>query len=73
MKKILSFVLVLAVRAYQLAIRPLLPGACRFIPGCSEYAIEAIERHGPLKGAWLGLKRILRCHPGRTGGYDPVP
>lgn len=73
MKKILSFVLVLVVRAYQLAIRPLLPGACRFIPGCSEYAIEAIERHGPLKGGWLGLKRILRCHPGRTGGYDPVP
>jgi uncharacterized protein len=73
MRRIVEVILIFVVRAYQFAIRPLLPGGCRFVPGCSEYAIEAIKRHGPLKGAWLGLKRILRCHPGRTGGYDPVP
>jgi putative membrane protein insertion efficiency factor len=65
--------LIFAVRCYQFAVRPLLIGGCRYVPGCSDYAIEAIERHGPLKGGWLGFKRILRCHPGRRGGYDPVP
>ena len=61
------------IRGYQLFISPVLPGGCRFYPGCSAYALEAIEVHGPLKGAWLGLKRIGRCHPWNAGGLDPVP
>ncbi|HQQ93507.1 MAG TPA: membrane protein insertion efficiency factor YidD [Bacteroidia bacterium] len=64
---------ILPVRIYQLAIRPLLPNACRFTPSCSQYTAEAIQKHGVLKGAWLGLKRILRCHPWGGQGYDPVP
>lgn len=65
--------LVLAVRAYQLYLGPLLPSACRYYPSCSTYAIEALERHGALKGGWLAVRRIGRCHPFRPGGYDPVP
>jgi putative membrane protein insertion efficiency factor len=61
------------VRGYQRVIRPLLPPACRFAPGCSEYAREALERHGLLRGGWLGLRRIGRCHPWNPGGYDPPP
>ena len=49
------------------------PKVCRFYPTCSQYAIEAIEKYGAMKGLWLGLKRILRCHPKNPGGYDPVP
>jgi putative membrane protein insertion efficiency factor len=67
-----SLLLVL-LRAYQYAIRPLLPASCRFYPSCSDYACEAIERHGAGKGAWLSARRILRCHPYHPGGYDPVP
>ena len=65
--------LVLLVRGYQVAISPLLPPACRYYPTCSHYAVEALERHGALRGSWLALRRILRCHPFRPGGYDPVP
>ena len=65
--------LVLAVRGYQVALSPLMPPACRYYPTCSHYAIEALERHGALRGSWLALRRILRCHPFRPGGYDPVP
>ena len=65
--------LVLAVRGYQVAISPLLPPSCRYYPTCSQYAVEALERHGALRGSWLALRRILRCHPFRPGGYDPVP
>jgi putative membrane protein insertion efficiency factor len=65
------------IRAYKYLISPLLPNACRFEPTCSRYALEAIETHGALKGLWLGLRRILRCHPitwlGGGSGYDPVP
>ncbi|WP_082869252.1 membrane protein insertion efficiency factor YidD [Oleiphilus sp. HI0125] len=61
------------IRFYQLAISPMLPPSCRYSPTCSEYAIEAISVHGPLKGSWLALKRIGRCHPGCKGGFDPVP
>jgi putative membrane protein insertion efficiency factor len=65
--------LVLMVRAYQVALSPLLPAACRYYPSCSAYAIEALERHGAIRGSWLALRRIGRCHPFRPGGYDPVP
>jgi uncharacterized protein len=65
--------LVFAVRAYQYTIRPLLGAHCRFYPSCSEYAREAIERHGAARGSWLAARRIARCHPYHPGGYDPVP
>jgi len=58
---------------YRTAISPLKPPTCRFTPTCSQYAIEAIKKHGPLKGSWLALKRILRCHPFGGSGFDPVP
>jgi len=64
---------VLPIRVYQWTISPILPRSCRFMPGCSEYAAEAILAHGPLTGGWLGLRRILRCHPWGGHGYDPVP
>jgi putative membrane protein insertion efficiency factor len=66
-------VLILLLRAYRVAISPLLGQRCRFYPSCSEYAIEAIERHGPLRGSWLSLRRLSRCHPLHPGGCDPVP
>lgn len=65
--------LVLAVRGYQVALSPLLGGACRFEPSCSNYMIGALRVHGALKGTLLGLWRILRCHPFGASGYDPVP
>ena len=61
------------IRGYRLLISPLFPPSCRFHPTCSEFALEAIERFGPLRGTWLAVKRILRCHPLHPGGYDPVP
>lgn len=64
---------ILLIRFYQYAIRPVLPNACRYTPSCSQYAMEAVNRHGALRGLWLGLKRILRCHPWGGQGYDPVP
>jgi putative membrane protein insertion efficiency factor len=66
-------VLILLVRAYELALSPWLGPACRFDPSCSAYAIEALERHGALRGGWLALRRIGRCHPLGGLGYDPVP
>lgn len=65
--------LVLAIRAYQLALSPMLGAHCRFAPSCSHYALEAIERHGSLRGGWLALRRVVRCHPFTPGGFDPVP
>ena len=67
------WVVVLPIRIYRRVISPALPRRCRFYPTCSAYAIEAIERHGPIKGGWLAVRRILRCHPFHPGGYDPVP
>lgn len=61
------------IRFYQRFISPLLPAACRFYPTCSHYTYQAIEKYGVLKGGWLGLKRLARCHPFNPGGYDPVP
>ena len=66
-------ILVLLVRGYQVTLSPLLPSSCRYYPSCSAYAIEALERHGALRGSWLAFRRILRCNPFRPGGYDPVP
>jgi putative membrane protein insertion efficiency factor len=65
--------LILFVRGYQVSLSPLLPAACRYYPSCSHYAIEALQKHGALRGGWIALKRIARCHPFRPGGYDPVP
>ena len=62
-----------AVRVYQVVLSPIFGGSCRYYPSCSAYAIEALERHGALRGGWLALRRIGRCHPFRPGGFDPVP
>lgn len=61
------------IRFYRSAISPMHPPCCRFIPTCSQYALEAVEKYGALKGGYLALRRILRCHPLHKGGYDPVP
>ena len=65
--------LILLVEAYRLTLSPLLGGFCRYEPSCSLYAIEALRRHGARRGATLAVRRLLRCHPFRPGGYDPVP
>ena len=70
---VLGMVLILPIRFYQRCISPLTPPACRFTPTCSQYAVEAIRKHGPFKGFWLAIKRICRCHPWGGSGYDPVP
>ncbi len=69
----LARLLVMLIRGYQIAISPLLPPSCRYTPSCSDYAIQALRRHGALKGSWLAARRLGRCHPFRPGGYDPVP
>lgn len=69
MKRAIVFI----IKNYQLNISPYIGAHCRFRPTCSEYFIQAVERYGALKGSFLGVKRILRCHPGNPGGYDPVP
>lgn len=69
----LGRILIGVVRFYQAAISPLSPASCRYTPTCSSYAIEAITRHGSVKGSWLALRRICRCHPWGGVGYDPVP
>ena len=69
----MSTILASLIRVYQYLFRPLLGANCRFAPTCSEYAHEAIEKHGAAKGALLAVCRVLRCHPYHSGGYDPVP
>lgn len=71
--KIISFPMILLVRFYQICISPLKPATCRFTPTCSAYAIEALRKHGPFKGLYLTVRRLLRCHPWGGSGYDPVP
>lgn len=63
----------LLIRGYQLSFSHLMVTQCRFEPSCSRYTYEAVERYGAIRGSWLGLKRILKCHPFHAGGYDPVP
>jgi uncharacterized protein len=65
--------MIAAIRFYQRWISPSTPASCRFYPSCSEYAAEAMARHGVVRGGWLALRRLLRCHPFHPGGYDPVP
>ena len=69
MKQVFQF----GLRLYKRLISPMLPHACRFVPTCSEYALEAVERHGALRGSWLAVGRLLRCHPFAHAGFDPVP
>jgi len=68
----MQWFLMRSLNVYKLAISPFLPSACRFYPTCSEYMREAVERHGAGKGLWMGLRRVARCHPFHSGGYDPV-
>lgn len=69
----MKWLLLAAIRGYQRFISPVLPPSCRYEPSCSRYTYEAIERHGALRGTWLGIKRLARCRPGGGRGYDPVP
>ena len=77
MAKLLVALLSAPIRAYRALISPLLPHVCRFTPSCSVYALEALKIHGPVKGLWLALRRLSRCHPitwlGGSSGFDPVP
>lgn len=67
------WLLCLPIRVYRLCISPLFPPCCRFTPTCSQYALEALKKHGPVKGTWLAVKRVARCNPWGGSGYDPVP
>lgn len=72
-RRVVALPFILLIRFYQKCISPLKPPSCRFTPTCSQYAIEAIRKYGPIKGCWLAAKRIGRCHPWGGSGYDPVP
>jgi putative membrane protein insertion efficiency factor len=72
LKQSAKFVTLQMLRGYKSAISPMLPLACRYVPTCSEYAMEAVERHGALRGLWMAAARLLRCHPFAGSGYDPV-
>ncbi len=72
-KRIIKAIFIFPIRVYQYTISPLLGQNCRHTPTCSAYTVEAIQEWGPLKGIWLGIKRISKCHPWGTSGYDPVP
>jgi uncharacterized protein len=70
---LLKKILIAIIRFYQVAISPIKPPTCRFYPTCSHYGLEAVQRFGAVKGGWLTIKRILKCHPFHPGGIDPVP
>ena len=72
-KRAMTWPLLVLVRFYQYCISPFTPPSCRFVPTCSQYAVQALKKYGPIKGCWLTLKRLLRCHPWGGSGYDPVP
>ena len=72
-RKVVILPFVFLIRFYQICISPLKPGSCRFTPTCSQYALEAFRKHGIIKGMYLSIRRILRCHPWGGSGYDPVP
>ena len=72
MLKILNYFLIVPIKLYQILLSPLIGPSCRFTPTCSNYAIEAINKHGPFKGFWLAIKRISKCHPWGDSGHDPV-
>jgi putative membrane protein insertion efficiency factor len=69
----ITSLLLLPIRLYQRFVSPALAPHCRFAPSCSHYAVEALQTHGPLRGTWLTVRRVLRCHPWNAGGHDPVP
>lgn len=69
----MRYFIIFLIRLYQIIISPLSPGKCRFVPTCSNYAIEAIQKYGAIKGTMMSIKRISKCHPLNLGGYDPVP
>ncbi|HEY7674611.1 MAG TPA: membrane protein insertion efficiency factor YidD [Burkholderiales bacterium] len=69
----IRMILSLLIRGYRYSVSPFLGASCRFHPSCSAYALEAIERHGALRGVWIAVRRLIRCHPWNPGGYDPVP
>ena len=70
---VVGHALVLLIRGYQRFLSPLLPACCIYRPTCSQYALDAVTRYGAVKGGWMAIKRICRCHPFHKGGYDPVP
>jgi putative membrane protein insertion efficiency factor len=72
LKQFAKFVTLQFLRGYKWAISPMFPPSCRYVPTCSEYAIEAVERYGAVRGGWMAFARLLRCHPFSRGGYDPV-
>ena len=72
-RRIPAYGVLLLIRSYQLVLSPMLPASCRYVPTCSAYAAEAVERYGAVRGGWMAARRIARCHPFRPGGYDPVP
>lgn len=73
MKRLFSAILIGLLRFYQGAISPLFPSSCRYTPTCSSFMIQAVKKHGPFKGFWMGIKRLGTCHPWGGSGYDPVP
>lgn len=73
MKRLLTYLLVILIKFYQLCISPIKPNVCRYTPTCSEYSIQALKKYGPFKGLWMSIKRILSCNPWGGSGYDPLP
>ena len=72
-KKTIAWLMIVLIRFYQMAISPYLRPSCRYVPTCSQFYIEAVSKYGPFKGSFLGIKRLIRCHPWGGHGYDPVP